>query len=167
MGGQETIGIKRDRRGSDCLQGKTFPPRGWSSTGTACLEMLLRFSSPGWINPWATSSDSIGHLALSGGLDEGPLELPSSWIILWFCEVNRNENKQKDLEKYWKRALFLSFMNLFLLIRPSDLLASDSLRRLCKLTSEFPVGFFVDVHEKCSVSVASSNWVLKQRSAFR
>lgn len=57
-------------------------------------------------------------------------------------------------------------MDLFLLIRPSDILASDSLRRLWKLTSEFPVGFFVDVHEKCSVSIASSHRVLKERSAF-
>lgn len=96
----------------------------------------------------------MGDLAWSRSLEERPLELSSSGVILGFCEVNRKENKQKDLEKYWKRAPFLSCMNLSLLISPSDMLASDSLQPLWKLSSEPPTGFFVDTQEKSSGSIA-------------
>lgn len=71
-------------------------------------------------------------------LEQRPLELPSSWAILGLCEVNRKENKQKDLEKHWKRALLLSCLHLSLLISPSDTLASDSLRPLWELPPELP-----------------------------
>lgn len=57
-------------------------------------------------------------------------------------------------------------MDLFLLMRPSDILASGSLRRLWKLTSEFPMGFFVDVRKKCSVNTVSRTGCLKRDHHF-
>lgn len=66
VGKWDTNVHKWNKRVSDWIQGKAFPPWGQSDSGAGCPERLhslppWRFSKPSWGNTWAAWSDPIAH----------------------------------------------------------------------------------------------------------